>query len=371
MIAVNTTLREARTEAGLSQDELARRAGVSRQAYGAVESGRAVPSTEVALRLAKALRTTVEALFSLADAPARMVEAELVGDGGVATGPARVQLVRVGERLLARPLVGASWALHAMTPAEGVMGRRRTGGRAQVRVLDEEALETPTLVMAGCDPAVALLAPALRERGVRLVWTEEASRDALGALARGEAHVAGCHLLDEESGRYNAPWVGRLVPMPCTVVRYAAWRQGLIVAAGNPKGIRGVRDLARQDVRTINRQEGSGGRLLLDRLLRRYRVASRSVAGYEHAVHGHVALAEVVAAGMADAGVGVEAAARAFGLDFLPLTEERYDLVAPERFAREPAVRALMEVLSRAEVRGQVEALGGYDTTGMGQPASA
>ncbi|MSQ11498.1 MAG: helix-turn-helix domain-containing protein [Dehalococcoidia bacterium] len=373
-MVVKSNLRQARVVAAFSQEALAGRAGISRQAYAAVESGRSVPSTEVALRLARALETTVEALFSLPDEPAVTVQAELVGDAPIAAA-SRVQLTRVGRRLFARPLVGAAAVPHTLTSAEGVLlgvkgGIKGDKRRATVRLMDAETLRTPILVMAGCDPAVSLLIPGMRERGTRLVWAEEGSREALVTLASGEAHVAGCHLYDECSGRYNAPWVKRLVPFPCTVVRFAQWRQGLIVARGNPLRIAGIEGLARPGVRLVNRQEGSGSRVLLDRLLKREGIPQSALRGYERQVHGHLALAEVVASGLADAGIAVEAAARALGLDFVPLQEERYDLVVPNRFLDLPAVQILLESLRRPQVRGQVEALGGYDAAGMGDVAA-
>lgn len=369
MTNVNTTLREKRVAEGLSQEELARRAGVSRQAYAAVETGRSVPSTEVALRLARALKATVEDLFSLAEGPAQTVDAVLAGGPGPSSEGTRVQLAQVGDRVLAKPLVGSSAARHTLVGAEGVLVRQGRG-HALIRLLDEDALATASLVLVGCDPSVALLAADLRERGVRLLWSEEGSRDALATLDRGEAHVAGCHLLDGETGEYNLPWVKRLVSRPCTVVRFAAWRQGLIVAPGNPKGITGADDLGRPGLRIINRQPGSGSRMLLDRLLQRSGVPARRVRGYSQAVGGHLAVAEVVAAGLADAGVGVEAAARALGLGFVPLEEERYDLVVLNEFLGDAPVRLLLETLKRALVRRQIEALGGYDAAGIGTPVA-
>jgi molybdate-binding protein/DNA-binding XRE family transcriptional regulator len=365
MAPVKNTLREVRARAGLSQDEAAEQAGVSRQAYRAIEAGKAVPSTEVALRLARALGTTVEALFSLEDGPT--VEAEVVEEAHASAGQ-RVQVVEVGGHLLARPVTGQAGTLHTLARADGVVAQAgEFGRRATVRLFHAEPRKTPTVVMAGCDPAVTLLAAAMQERGTRLVWTEMASLAALGALARGEAHVAGCHVADPATGVYNAPWVERLVPFRCTLVRFATWKQGLITGAGNPHRLRNMEDVVNAKLVIVNRQGGSGSRLLLDRLLQRLHVDTWSVRGYRQEVSGHLAVAEVVGAGLAQVGVGAEVAARVAGLHFVPLAEERYDLVIPNKFLNEPGVVALLDTLRLAGLRNEIEALGGYDAAEMGR----
>ncbi|MEE8466061.1 MAG: substrate-binding domain-containing protein, partial [Dehalococcoidia bacterium] len=236
---------------------------------------------------------------------------------------------------------------------------------------EHEELDSPTLAMLGCDPAVGLLEAGLRSKGVALVAGEEGSRQALLSLARGEAHVAGCHLLDDATGTYNGSWVRQLVPFPCTLVTFASWQQGLIVAFGNPKQIQGVSDLANPGIRLVNRQEGSGSRALLDRVLTGAGVPIGGVDGYEREESGHLAVAAAVASGSADAGVGVKAAAVAMGLDFLPLEEERYDLVIPDHFLDEGPVQALLDLLRSPTLHRRVESLGGYDVSHMGIPASA
>ena len=165
---------------------------------------------------------------------------------------------------------------------------------------------------------------------------------------------------------YNLPLVKSLVPFPCTLVRFAMWQEGLIVAAGNPKSIRGIQDLARPDVTLVNRQEGSGARGLLRRLMSRMGMKPSDVKGYDRCVNGHMELAREIRLGTADCGIGVKAAAKANGLDFLLLDEEPYDLVVPNHFLELPMVRSLLDVLKTRELRRQVEALGGYDTTSMG-----
>ncbi len=376
-------LKEYRRNAGLSQQELARQAGVSRQAYAAAESGRAAPSTEVALRLARALGSTVDLLFILEEDPPQTARADLVGD--IATQgvdaedpnlPRRARLWRVGNRLLARPVSGAAATQHSLADAEGIIQRSPEGGnqaegghQVEVQLFDAKELEAPALSILGCDPAVALLDRGLRRYGVRLVSAEEGSYKALTGLARGEAHVAGCHLKDEASGDYNHGWVRRLVPFGCTLVTFAAWQQGLILRPGNPKGIRGVEDLANPEVTVVNREAGSGSRSLLDRLLLQRSVPPAAVAGYNREVGGHLAVARAVAAGVADAGVGVQAAASALGLGFVPLEEERYDLVIPDHLTNEAGVQALLDLLRRPGLRRRVEALGGYDVSSMGLPA--
>ena len=374
--SLNNHLKQSRGSAGLSQQGLASRAGISRQAYSALESGKAVPSTEVALRLARALGTRVDSLFSLAEDPPNVTKAELVGVSGDAEapgldGPQRVRLLRVGRRLLARPLAGPAAARDSLVDAEGVIVPPSPDSHGvYVQPFDADELDGAAIGMLGCDPAVALLEPGLRRYGVKLVWTEESSYQALSGLARGEAHVAGCHLKDEVTGLFNLSWVQRVVPFACTLVTFAAWRQGLIVPPKNPIGIRGIDDLTAPGVTIVNRQTGSGSRSLLDRLMREHGIPADALAGYDREVGGHMAVARAVAAGVADAGVGVQAAASALGLGFILLEEERYDLVIPDHLIDEPGVQALLDLLRQPGLRRRVESLGGYDTSHMGTPAT-
>jgi len=387
---LNNTLRGHRINAGLSQQELAQRAGISRQAYAALESGKAAPSTAVGLRLARGLNTSFETLFSLADQPPEPLQADLVAPEGSAGGPQdpairsqgsqAVKLMPVGGRLLARPLAFSMGARFRLVEADGLIvpgsqstqqGPAQEGpARVEVRPFDAGELRMPCLSLLGCDPAMALLETSLRQKGVRLVWQEESSYQALAALSRGEAHVAGCHLLDHATGRYNVSWAKRLLPFPYTLVTFAAWQQGMIVALGNPKGISGPEHLARPDMNLVNRPPGSGSRDLLDRLLASRGIPSDQVMGYQRELPGHLQVAAAVASGMADVGIGVEAAAFALGLDFIPLEEERYDLAIPNHFLNEPGVQALLDLLRLPGLSRRLESLTGYDVSEMGSPVS-
>jgi molybdate-binding protein/DNA-binding XRE family transcriptional regulator len=383
---LKNNLKQFRLRAGLSQQALAGKAGISRQAYLAIESGKSSPSTEVALRLALALGNQVDGLFSLAGEPPEYTWAELVGNsreesldedsttGSTAT-PKRVRLWRVGDRLLARQVIGQTAARHSLADAEGVLlplGLTSTSedNRVSVQPFDGDDLASPTVSLLGCDPAMALLEAGLGKHGVRLISSEENSYRALTGLALGEAHVAGCHLRDEDTGDYNLSWVRRLVPFPCVLVTFASWQQGLIVMPGNPKNIFGVADLARPEVRMVNREPGSGSRSLLDRLLASQGIPALALDGYHSEAPGHLAVASAVSTGLADVGVGVQAAASSLGLGFVTLEEERYDLVFPKHLIDEPGVQALLDLLRSPGLHRRVEALGGYDVSNMGRPAA-
>lgn len=371
---LQNNLKQLRVTVGLTQGELARQAGISRQAYSSLESGSANPSTEVALRLAQALGGRVESLFYLPGQTVEILEAELVGDTASERLPGgavqRARLFRVGQRMLARPLAGPDNAHHAMIAAEGLIVSREGVGRVLVRPFDQEELGSPALSLLGCDPAVGVLEAGLRSNGVTLVAGEDSSRQALLGLARGEAHVVGCHLLDETTGTYNRSWVKRLVPFPCTLVTFASWQQGLIFAYGNPKQIQGIADLANPGVRLVNRQVGSGSRALLDRALVTEGIPIEQLHGYGKEEWGHLAVAAAVVSGNADVGIGVKAAAVAMGLDFLSLEEERYDLVIPDHFLNDEPVQVLLDLLRRPSLHRRVESLGGYDVSNMGVPAA-
>jgi putative molybdopterin biosynthesis protein len=194
----------------------------------------------------------------------------------------------------------------------------------------------------------------------------------LRELAAGNAHVAGCHLLDPRTRQYNLPAVVRYLPFPATVVTFAVWDQGLVVQPGNPKQIRGVEDLVRPGIFMVNREEGSGSRGLLNEALAEADVPVEHIAGYDRVAYSHITVAEAVGMGLADTGVAVRAAAIALGLDFVPLGQERYDLVFPNHFLDDPAVVELLSALKRPTLRRQVEALGGYDVATMGaEPRAA
>ncbi|HIL32210.1 MAG TPA: helix-turn-helix domain-containing protein [Dehalococcoidia bacterium] len=377
--SLQNNLKQARTIAGLTQGELAGQVGISRQAYSSLESGQSTPSTEVAIRLAHRLGGRVESLFHLPEQPPVAIDAELVSgasfDTSLNSPDQRARIFRVGQKLLARPLSGPENTRHAVVAAEGLIvptpGAHGGGGVVTVQPFDLDEVDSPTLAMLGCDPAVGLLETGLRAKGVALVTGEESSRQALMGLANGEAHVAGCHLLDDATGTYNSAWVRLLVPFPCTLVTFASWQQGLIIAYGNPKQINGEADLGIPGVRLVNRQAGSGSRDLLDRALSNAGISTENIEGYDREEWGHLAVAAAVASGTADVGIGVKAAAVAMGMEFIPIEEERYDLVIPDHFLSETSVQVLLDLLRRPTLHRRVESLGGYDASQMGIQASA
>ncbi|MBI2940575.1 MAG: GntR family transcriptional regulator [Chloroflexi bacterium] len=223
------------------------------------------------------------------------------------------------------------------------------------------------------DLVLDLLAARLARESpaIRLEVTTGGSLAGLIALARSEAHLAGCHLLDADTGEYNLPFIRRLLPgRSVVVVQLAARQQGLIVPRGNPRALTGLADLSRPDIVFVNRQAGSGTRLLLDYQLARAGLGHESVRGYEREEGTHLRVAAAVAEGEADAGLGILAAARAFELDFLPLWQERYDLVIPREHRWSPSIVRLLDTLRDPDFRGVVQELGGYAVGAMGEEVS-
>ncbi|WP_376789917.1 molybdopterin biosynthesis protein [Thermoflexus sp.] len=289
----------------------------------------------------------------------------------------RVTVGRVGERYVAAPLPRGAGVLSSLVRADGILRIPRfVEGYDQGQVVSIELytpieeIEGTVLAIGSHDMALDLMAQFLAERypGRRLQSANAGSLGGLIALRRGECHLAGSHLLDPESGEYNLPYVRRyLAGIPVAVVTLAHREQGLIVARGNPKGIRDLQDLARPDVRFVNRQRGAGTRILLDYHLQRLGIDPRAIVGYEREELTHLAVAAAVASGRADVGLGIRAAAAALGLEFIPLALERYDLVIPLALYEDPWFQPVLELLHEARFQAAVAALPGYDVREMGR----
>jgi len=191
----------------------------------------------------------------------------------------------------------------------------------------------------------------------------------LMALKRGEAHLAGTHLLDEETGEYNIPFITKLLSDKGIVLMNLVYReQGLLVLKGNPKNIRGFQDLARNDVVFVNRQKGAGTRLLTDKCLREIGIKPGDVKGYEREEYTHMGVASAVLTGVADTGLAILASARALGLDFIPVAKERYDLAILKEFFPSEMIQRLVKIIREdGEFKEVVKSLGGYDISDMGK----
>jgi putative molybdopterin biosynthesis protein len=188
------------------------------------------------------------------------------------------------------------------------------------------------------------------------------------ALRKGTCHVAGSHLLDTETGEYNIAYVKRyLKGISVSIFHLVLRDQGLIVARGNPKGIGGIADLIRDDIAFVNRQAGSGTRVLFDYKLEQLGVIPESIKGYGHEEFTHMAVAVDVLSGAADCGLGIFAAARALDLDFIPIEKEQYDLIIPSSMLDNKNIQAILETIESKSFRERVTALGGYDPSMSGQ----
>lgn len=356
-------LRSTRLRLGLSQQDLATMAGVSRQTISSVESGQTALSVTVALRLAQSLGCRVEDLFWLDPDPVRL---EARPAAAIPTGEAvPVSLVNVGGQWVAHPLVGNDAFRLELIAADGEATRQPDQDTLTVTLLDDPGNLLNTVAVAGCAPALSLWAQAAERwhPGLRVHLSFANSTEALNRLARGEVHIAGVHLYCPKTQTFNLPFVRRALPQQETVlINLGLWEEGLLVAPGNPKGIQGIADLTRPDVILVNREPGAGSRELLDQALAEAKVAPQTVQGFDQIVRSHQAVAQAITQGKADVGVSAAAMATTYNLEFLPLRQSRYDLVTLKTYLDEPAVQQLLGTLSHRRVLSQLERLGGYDT---------
>ncbi len=287
----------------------------------------------------------------------------------------RVAVGRVGDRWLAAPLARGAGVLTSLVRADGIVVVPRglqgydAGSEVEVRLYRQpHELERTIFAIGSHDVILDLLAQFLSAHERRLASAHVGSLGGLVALRRGEAHLAGSHLLDPETGEYNLAYIRRYLPgVPVRVVQLVERQQGLMVLPGNPKGIRSLEDLARPDVTFVNRQRGAGTRVLLDYHLQRLGIDASQVRGYDQEEFTHLSVAAAVATGRADCGLGIPAAAQALGLDFVPLFWERYDLVVPREHAESKLLQPLWDVLTQDAFRQAVMRLPGYNVDGMGR----
>jgi putative molybdopterin biosynthesis protein len=371
-----TRLRLARQARGLSQQQLAGVAGVTRQAVSAVESGHSDPSLRVALGLARTLGMTVEELFG----PGDLGDPVLAKPAAAVSGPgSRVALATVGDTFVALPLHADTGARLGFGPAGGLVAgpSSASAGREPWNLVPVRPIgpPRPTLVVAGCDPALPLLETplALLDPPLAFAWWPCGSGEALRLAAAGLVHAAGVHRVgpDHPPGELGDAADTRAVadiPGGAELVGFASWREGLVVRPGAQ--VRGLDDVARQGLRLVNREPGAQARTLLDRERRRLGLDPAELPGYDSRAAGHLQVAAAIAGGLADAGVSSEPAALTYGLDFIPLAAERFDLVLPAKHAASREVQGLLRVLTSPWLLAQLASLPGYDAARCGERTS-
>ncbi|HYF78014.1 MAG TPA: molybdopterin biosynthesis protein [Symbiobacteriaceae bacterium] len=288
----------------------------------------------------------------------------------------RVKLGRVGEKLVATPISRGAGVISSLVRADGMLvipaGREGIGEGQEVSVdllrpLDE--IQETVVATGSHDTALDLMASFMRRTGVNqfLSSAHVGSLGGLLALKRGEAHMAGVHLLDEATGDYNVSYVKRYLGRPALLALLAKREQGFLVPKGNPKNIRSFADLARPDVTYVNRQRGAGTRLLLDYHLKQEGIDPSQVQGYTREEFTHLNVAAAVQSGSADTGLGILSAAKALDLDFVPITWEEYELCIPADQERHPGVQAVLKLLQDPSYQRAVADLGGYDVSEAGR----
>lgn len=286
----------------------------------------------------------------------------------------RVVVGRVGDRLLAAPLQRGAGVISALVRADGLAiiprGSQGEEAGAKIRVRlyrSRSEVERTIFAIGSHDLTLDLLAQFLSPKKRRLTSANVGSLGGLVSLRRGEAHLAGSHLLDPVTGEYNISYIKQYLPnIPVRVIGLVKRQQGLIVRKGNPKKISGLPDLSREDILFINRQRGAGTRVLLDYHLDKLGIASDEIKGYSQEEYTHLMIAAAIASGRADCGMGIAAAADALEMDFIPLFEERYDLIVPEEYYSSHLLSPIWEVLEDDQFRQSVNQLPGYNTDVMG-----
>ncbi len=284
----------------------------------------------------------------------------------------RVNIGKVGNRWIGTPLPRGAGMITTLTKAQGIVkipasseGHPKEKPIEAELIVPLEDLENVITCIGSHDNTLDLLANELMglETPYILASTHVGSIGGILAIKEKTALIAGSHLFDPETEDFNFPFIKKYAPEEkIVVVNLAIRQQGLIIAKGNPKNIRSIRDLTREDIRFINRQKGAGTRILLDYLLKKENISPKDIAGYDHEEYTHMAVAVNVLTNIADCGMGIYAAAKALDLDFIPIVKERYDLLISEEFFDDPRIKAILTILQKEEFKKKIESLGGYET---------
>jgi len=313
--------------------------------------------------------------------PPEILRAMLSRQVASALGPEeflRVKIGKVGDKFIATPVSRGAGVLMSLVGADGFVRIPAmseglgAGSEVNVELLRAKNEIENTIVCIGShDNALDLLSNFLKKKNPKLSLSSAhvGSMGGLMALKKKEAHIAGAHLLDEETGKYNIPFIKKSLPDKKIILVNLVYReQGLLVPKGNPKKIKGFKDLTRDDVVFINRQAGAGTRLLTDKHLRELGIKPEDVKGYEREEYTHMGVASAVLTGIADTGLAILASAKALGLDFIPVAKERYDLAIPYEFYETDMIKALLSLIREDDdFRNAVANLGGYDVSDMGK----
>ncbi len=348
----------------LSQVELARRAGLTRQAVNMIERGLSIPSVTTALRLSEVLGCPITDLFQKPET--EQIVSVTLSSANPDFPQNRVRLAEVGGRWIAVPF---------LAPDSGEFGEAdgrivsRDGPRGEVKLLGAPDHFRNNLLVAGCDPALAILRDLWKrhydEGAIR--WQNLNSSAAITALRYGEAHIAGVHFPDAESQRQA---IAQL-PMDVVLVRFARWEQGWMLPRGNPLNFRSVEDLTSKKVTLVNRNTGAGSRLLLDSLLAQGGIKPEKVQGYGNTAPTHFACAQNIREGLANVAIGLRAVADACGLDFVPVQEVGFNLVVPKVLLDFPPAARMLDLLQARRFQRQLGDLPGYETTETGKVLTA
>jgi putative molybdopterin biosynthesis protein len=289
----------------------------------------------------------------------------------------RVTIGKIGKRFLATPLPRGSGLITSLTRADGIIRIPALSEGLEEDKETEAELLRPlseirnTVVMVGSHDLTLDLLASLLGRSYPPLFLSSQNVGSLGgllAIKDGICHLAGSHLLDPDTGEYNFPYIRQyLKGIPVRVIHLVNREQGLIVRQGNPEKIKGLKDLERENVRFINRQKGSGTRILLDHLLKTLSLDPSHIRGYEREEFTHMAVASSVASGMVDAGLGILSAARALDLDFIPIGTECYDLVIPSVYFQSNEVEKILKIIRSRDFKDMVLRMGGYDVSRTGE----
>lgn len=356
-------LKSVRQSRGLTQSQLAEWVGVRRQAIYDIESGRYLPNTALALRLARHLGCKVEDLFT--ERSSQALQPVTVAEKPDQVSP-RVTVAKVRGRLVAYPLAGKHALNDGFQAAQGLLEPNGT----RVRLLCPEDVPEKSVFLLGCDPAFSILREHVLRNApeISVHCRFASSHRALELLAAGHAHVAGTHLHNTGTMESNVRLAKRmLLGSKALLIGFSRVEEGLMIASGNPFAIRTAADLAQTGVRLVNREPGAALRVLLDDYLDRAGVPPRAVEGYANLVASHLEGAQMVADRSADAALGLRAVANAFGLGFVPIEAARCDLVVPCDLMNHPAIRIILDTLHTRRLREDLASLAGYDSSHTGE----